>query len=145
MKYLLPLTKWFFLLLAMAALACLAYMSTKQEYGWAIYYLLASVFSLMAGLELQKKHMAMQERIVHPPIPFGFRRISPDGQRWEWWVGSHFVPKNLFVLHLNARSGMERTLKETEEFYAETYKLTDQHPTKPCKHFLAEDSSLGAE
>ena len=71
-------------------------------------------------------------------LTFGFRRISPDGERWEWWDGQRWKSYHSFALHVNVHHHPEMTLKESIELCERKYQLTKQHPSKPCKQFHEE-------
>lgn len=85
---------------------------------------------------------ALDDERTKSSLTFGFRRISPDGERWEWWNGSHWLDYHSFKRLLGRRAySQEYDFDDLNNQYG----LTEQHPSRPCKRFLEADSSSGAE
>lgn len=137
--------KWLFLLACMAMFAFACHSAIYYEVGWTILQGSMCVCLLWCAFWAQVEESRKARHITREPFPFGYRRISPDGERWEWWNGQQWKDCRMFVLHLNVHHEPGMTLNDTFNKYQIIYQLTYEKPFKPCKHFHETDSWHGAE
>ncbi len=62
------------------------------------------------------------------PLAFGFRRVSPDRERWEWWDGTRWLDAKRFTTTLIASHGTHGAFELVNR-----YEVTTDHPFKATK------------
>ena len=60
------------------------------------------------------KMMEMDEIMKSEPRAFGFRRIAPDGSRYQWWADGGWMDADEFEAYCGGILGMSRDSIESE-------------------------------